>query len=235
MTSITSTSQTYSGLMDTPVVSSAPAWGNASTQSTLPYRLPPFAIGAVVGVALVLPFFTVGTSTTIVDQRPTLRHATPNPSLATAGLRSTTEQLQIISHVLGLSKSELAKVMRIARPSLYDWLNGKSEPKDENARRLSTITGIVNRVTHGDSQRVFSLFVTNPLEDGEPSILEYLQREVLESTLIEGLLATALERTVLRDQRLAKFERETRTVRQSPALREARLDRNLTLAEWDKV
>ncbi len=235
MTSITSTSSASPFFVDPVVSSSASGWVSVSVHGTLLRLFHPYVVGAAISVAVLWSLPTVSASPTIADQRHPPIHAPPTLSSSVATVRSTAERLQTIGHVLSLSKSELAKVMRVARPSLYDWLNGKSEPRDENAQRLSIITGIVEKVTHGDSRHVFPLFVTEPIHHGEPSILECFQREVLDRALIEKLLAMALDLTAQRDQRLAKFERESRAVRQSPAHREALLDLNLTLAEWDQV
>lgn len=177
----------------------------------------------------------MGTSPLILDNRPFPKCVTATSKPSLVSLRPTTEQLQVISQVLSLSRTDLARVMRISRPPLYDWLKGKNAPKDENARRLNTIARLVDEVARADNRPIFSLFVTEPLEAGVPSIFECLQQEVLDQELLGKLLAKAREHTSQRDQRLLDFERDTPRPESLPETRDARLDLNLTVAEWDQA
>lgn len=220
-------------------------WGRSSGGSTpgvdmLPQRLIAMAFGQLgrmgIGgiVALNMAAIPVlGTSPLVLDRRAMPRQVAPKP--LSLSLRPTPEQLQVISQVLGLSKSELARVMRITRPPLYDWLKGKSAPKDENARRLNTIAKLMDKIALEDGRPLFSLFVTEPLQESCPSLLDCLQQETLDPPLIEGLLETAWEMTKQRDQRLSAFEAELGTSASSSESRDARLDLNLTQLEWDKA
>lgn len=214
--------------------SSAPG-GNVLPQRLLAMafgQLGRLGIGGIVALNMAaIP--VLGTSPLVLDRRALPRQAAPRP--LPLSLRPTPEQLQVISQVLGLSKSELARVMRITRPPLYDWLKGKSAPKDENARRLSTIAKLMDKIAPEDGPPLFSLFVTEPLQEGSPSLLECLQQEGLDPVLLERLLLAAREMTTQRDQRLSAFEAEAAPRATTPEAREARLDLNLTQLEWDKA
>lgn len=176
---------------------------------------------------------TMGTSPMVLDRRAGLNCI---PMRAPkVSYRPTTEQLQIISQVLNLSKSELARVMRITRPPLYDWMKGKSAPKDDNARRLNTIAMMVDEIMTHDDRPLFSIFVTEPIEQGSASILEYLQRESIDQPALSALLGKARELTSQRDTRLAAFERDSQRRTATPEAQNALLDQNLTLQEWDKA
>ena len=176
---------------------------------------------------------TLGTSPLVLDRR-NVSKIIPT-ELPRVSYRPTTEQLQIISQVLNLSKSELARVMRITRPPLYDWIKGKSAPKDENARRLNAIAVLVDGVVTPDDRPLFSLFITEPIEQGASSILDYLQQEVLDQAKLTSLLAKARDLTAQRDSRLVSFEQESPKRTISVEAQEAILDQNLTLQEWDKA
>jgi transcriptional regulator with XRE-family HTH domain len=206
----------------------------------LPQRLIAMAFGQLgrmgIGGIMALNMAAIpalGTSTLVLDRRALPRQAAPRP--LPLSLRPTPEQLQVISQVLGLSKSELARVMRITRPPLYDWLKGKSAPKDENARRLNTIAKLMDMVAPEDGRPLFSLFVTEPLQEGSPSLLECLQQESLDPPLLERLMLAAREMTAQRDQRLSAFEAEAAPRSSTPKSRDTRLDLNLTQLEWDKA
>jgi len=214
--------------------------GNAPGVDMLPQHLIAMAFGQLgrlgIGgiVALNMAAIPVmGTSPLVLDRRIMPRQAAPKP--LSFSLRPTLEQLQVIRQVLGLSKSELARVMRITRPPLYDWLNGKSAPKDENARRLNTIANLVDEVALEEGRPLFSMFVTEPMQEGNPSLLECLQQEVLDPPRLARLLAIAREMTMQRNRRLAVFEADSEPRRSTPEARNARLDLNLTQLEWDKA
>ena len=176
---------------------------------------------------------TVGTSPMVLDRRMAVR-LSPPPAPKVSH-RPTAEQLQIIGQVLSLSKSELARVMRITRPPLYDWIKGKSVPKDENVRRLNSIAMLVDEVLTPDERPLFSTFVSEPIEPGASSILEYLQQENLDQAALGALLGKARALTTQRDLRLAAMDREARQKETSAEAQQALLDVNLTLQEWDKV
>ena len=52
-------------------------------------------------------------------------------------------QVRSVLEYFGLSKSDLAKILGITRPTLYAWLDGHIEPKSENTRRLVALASIV--------------------------------------------------------------------------------------------
>jgi len=206
----------------------------------LPQRLIAMAFGQLgrvaIGGIMVLNMAAIpmlGTSPLVLDRRELPRQVALKP--LPLCLRPTPEQLQVISQVLGLSKSDLARVMRITRPPLYDWLKGKSAPKDENARRLTTIAKLMDKIALGEGRPLFSLFVTEPIQEGDPSLLECLQQESLDAHLLERLLVTAREMTAQRDQRLSAFDAGAEPRPSTLDGRDTKLDLNLTQLEWDKA
>ena len=91
----------------------------------------------------------IGTSPSVVDTRSAVQFTSPptsglmDPSTERSALRevlalSFGDQIREILAALSLNKSQLAEVLGVSRPTLYDWLEGK-EPNASNAQRLSDL------------------------------------------------------------------------------------------------
>ena len=50
------------------------------------------------------------------------------------------EMLGIIRAAFSLTVTELAQVLRVQRPAVYSWLAGDAEPREQNLRRLISLT-----------------------------------------------------------------------------------------------
>lgn len=189
----------------------------------------------------------VGTSLTVFDSRGMVR-SSPAPTAETAGegTRTTTRQAVLrmssadqalaVMASLNLNKTQLAEVLGVSRPTLYDWLDGK-EPNAANAQRLTALVQLLANagVTAADSLSL--RFVREPMNDGEPSLLELLKAEALDEARVSKVLAEAksLENEaegarLAREDRLRGLGFEEPTAEQ----RKENLALNVALREWPK-
>lgn len=204
--------------------------------------------GVVVLVGGYAPYLPrVGTSPTVFDSRGMGRGAPARtPEAPAEGTRTTTrraalrmscaDQAREVMAALNLNKTQLAEVLGVSRPTLYDWLDGK-EPNLANAQRL---TGLVQLLVNAGITAADSLsprFVREALSDGEPSLLELLKADTLDEGRVAEVLAAAkrLESEaegarVARDDRLRALGFEE----PSPEQRKANLALNVALREWPK-
>jgi hypothetical protein len=149
---------------------------------------------------------------------------------------SSSNQAREVMAALNLNKPQLADVLKVSLPTLYDWLDG-NEPNAANSQRLSGLVQLlVNAgVTAADS--ISPRFVRESLNEGEPSLLELLKVDTVDEARVAGVLAEAkrledeAKRTrVAREGRLHELGFEEPTAKQ----RKENLALNVALREWPK-
>jgi DNA-binding transcriptional regulator YiaG len=204
--------------------------------------------GVVLLIHGYMPFVPhVGTSTTVSDSRRIVRwapKATPeapngNPvatSRRAASRMSVADQVCEIMAALSLNKTQLAEVLRVTRPTLYEWLDGK-EPNAANAKRLLSLLRLLadSGVTAADS--LSPRFARGALIESEQSLLDLLKAETLDEARISLTLGEAkasedeARRTrQIREERLRALGFEEPNTEQ----RRANLAFNVALREWPK-
>lgn len=204
--------------------------------------------GVVVLVSGYAPYLPhVGTSPAVFDSRGMARSSrAPVPEAPSEAARTTTRQTVLrmssadqareVMAALNLNKTQLAVVLGVSRPTLYDWLDGK-EPNAANAQRLIGLLLLLGSagVTAADS--LSPRFVRESLDDGEPSLLELLKADTLDEARVAKLLAQAKgleadveETRVAREDRLRALGFEEPTSEQ----RKENLALNVALREWPK-
>jgi transcriptional regulator with XRE-family HTH domain len=125
------------------------------------------------------PLPHVGSSSLLDDER-----FSPPPSARAAAAASRRyrqlqslpprEQLQELLAALSLNKSQLAEVLRVSRPTLYDWLHGK-EPSQANASRLNTLLRAVSRSGVSSTAPLNARLIRQPIDLDAPSLLDLLR------------------------------------------------------------
>lgn len=191
----------------------------------------------------------VGTSPTVFDSRPALHSApatAPVPEAAVQGTRTTTrravlqmsaaDQAFLVLAALSLNKTLLAEVLGVSRPTLYDWLDGK-EPNLGNAQRLASLVQLLANagVTAADS--ISPRFVRQPLNDGEPTLLDLLRAATLDEARVAKLVKEAKSlHDAAENERLAREARLAALGFEEPSdeQRRANLALNVALREWPK-
>lgn len=189
-----------------------------------------------------VPFFIVhiGSSSSVYDRRRVFQ---PDGSVATRQAAvpkqtalSVVEQLAELMAALALNKSLLAKVLRVSRPTIYEWFAEK-QPKRENDERLQGILTLMARASVSASSPLNARFVRRPSSVGEPSVVDLLCEDHIDSTRAIAAMGEARILTE-RDQRQRRDrERRLRDLgieEPSPDRRRETLARNVGLLEWPK-
>lgn len=151
------------------------------------------------GGAFFLPH--VGSSPAIVDCRPMtgqrLARTATVPTSAAALPRtalSVGDQMRELLAALSLNKSQLATVLRVTRPTLYDWIDDK-EPSASNAERIDTLLRLLSRAGVSGANPLNARFVRQADEPGGSSLVDELSREELDEARITALLESARRNT----------------------------------------
>lgn len=194
----------------------------------------------VTDYGLTLPH--IGSSSFVVDRRParvrTVSLVRPEVSddFRTVIALPIVDQMQELLAALCINKSQLADILRVTRPTMYDWFQGK-EPNAANADRLHTLLRILTRASVSGAKPLNARFVRKPMELDAPSIIELLAADNLdEGRIVEALQQaralgeTATSRRTRREDRLRAlgFEDPTNDERRE------RLARNAALKDWPK-
>ena len=129
---------------------------------------------------------------------PTIRNVQRRARLGSSDM-STAEQIALLVHTLGFNKSQLGKVFRVSRQSIYDWLKG-ANVKENNLRRLTELAGLVQEMAPGKQRPLYHRFTTSPIKEGEPSLLDLLLAEQWDQDRIRSHLSHARELTAKRDE-----------------------------------
>lgn len=182
----------------------------------------------------------IGSSSFIFDCRPApkrpLKSAAPEISTEFRQVLalSVVEQMQELLAALSLNKSQLAQVLRVTRPTMYDWFQGK-EPNAANTDRLHGVLRILARSSVSGAAPLSARFVRQSMGLDAPSIIDLLAAEELdeERTLraleqARMLGDTASRRRATREGRLQDLGFEEPTSDQ----RRERLAKNMALKDW---
>jgi len=149
---------------------------------------------------------------------------------------SAAEQMREVLAALALNKSQMADVLGVTRPTLYDWLDGK-EPNAANAERLSTLVRILVSSGISSTSPLNARFVRPPLEEGGRSLLDELKASPLDEQGIRRLLENARKLGEATDQRRQCREERLRGLgyeEPSDQERRERLGRTVASLDWPK-
>ena len=86
----------------------------------------------------------VGSSSLIVDRRSVQRWPWIDAGLTADGFESipVVDQLKELRAALSLNKSQLARIMCVTRPTIYEWYEGK-DPNAVNCERIRTLLRVL--------------------------------------------------------------------------------------------
>ena len=183
----------------------------------------------------------IGSSSFVVDRRPAKHVITAVSREVSTGFQkvvalSVVDQMRELLAALSLNKSQLAKILRVTRPTIYDWFQGK-EPNAANAGRLHTLLRVLARASVSGAAPLNARFVRQPMELQEPPLLELLGEEEIDETQAVRALEkaraaadVATKRRTSREKRLRALGFEDPTVEQG----KEQLARNVALRDWPK-
>ena len=151
-------------------------------------------------------------------------------------VRPVAEQVQELLAALSVNKSQLAQILRVTRPTIYEWLRG-NRPNAANTKRLSTLLRILERASVSSLAPLNARFVRQSAESGEPSLIDMLgEEQINENHLIQvveqvRILGDEASRTrVSREDRLRRLGFEEPDQEQ----RREQLASNVALKDWPK-
>jgi hypothetical protein len=183
----------------------------------------------------------VGSSSFIVDRRPIKRTVKLLRQEVSAGFHdivtlSVIEQMQELLAALALNKSQLAQILRVTRPTMYDWFQGK-EPNAANTDRLLALLRILARSSVSSATPLNARFVRQPMDIAGPSLIDLLSEDQLDEEPIvraiehvRSLADSASRRRTTREQRLRDLGFEEPNNEQ----RREQLAKNVALKDWPK-
>ena len=113
------------------------------------------------------------------------------------------EYASLVSSALGLGKSDIARILGISRPTLYSWIKGDSEPREnDHPERLRTLGELTSEICKKSKRPLYHRFVEEPLPLQTISILNHLLAQQWDLDKLRELLSEARRLTSERDQRL---------------------------------
>ena len=125
-----------------------------------------------------------------VDRRSGQRSARTDTRLLADGFEAmpVADQLRELCAALSLSKSRLARILRVNRLTVHEWYEGK-EPNSINGERIRILMGVLMRNGVSGVRPLNARFVRQPLRFNDPSLLDLL----CEDPLDEERIAYALQ------------------------------------------
>ena len=179
----------------------------------------------------------VGSSPLIVDRRSGLHpHGVGAPVAEGLETLAVVDQLNELRAALSLNKSQLARVMRVTRPTIYEWYEGK-DPNATNSERIRTLLDVLQRSAISGAMPLNARFVRQPVGPIEPALLDLLCEPRLDHARVARALkrvrtlgSAALHRRENREDRLRALGFEDPDAGQ----RKEQLARNVALQDWLK-
>lgn len=171
------------------------------------------------------------TSSSRIDRRNIDRSAL-RPSAISA--LTIARQVREVQAALSINKSELARILGVSRPTVYDWLDD-GEPNADNRSRIRTLLRMLSDSQVSSNDPLFPRFVRSRLEPGDQIVLDLLSEETIDEATAKNLIRRAKElgdaMDAERQQREARL-REAGFEEQDAEQRRANLAGNVALLTW---
>ena len=136
----------------------------------------------------------------IVDKSPNVIKQIKSTDINTIPF---SEYASLVSTALGLGKSDIARILGISRPTLYSWIKGDSEPRDnDHPERLRLLGELTRQICKDTARPLYHRYVVDPLPNQTNSIFSLLQTEHWDEAKLSKLLTEARQLTTERDSRL---------------------------------
>ncbi len=137
---------------------------------------------------------------------------------------------------LSVNKSQLADILGITRPTLYEWLAGK-EPSPDKAARIEAIARVLATAGARAGRPLNAAFVRRALPDESASLLDVLRADVIDEARAVGLVRAVVALDAAQAKEREDKERSLRSRGFEPVdasrSRDILAD-NLASASWQK-
>ena len=120
------------------------------------------------------------TSSPRIDRRATTRFAARSHHISTLPIADQVRELQT---ALSVNKSELARILRVSRPTVYDWLGG-GQPNADNVTRIRTLLRLVGESRVTPANPLFPRLVRSAVEPGGRPLLDVLAEETIDEAAV---------------------------------------------------
>ena len=124
------------------------------------------------------------TSSSRIDRRDIGGFVVQAQAISTLPIAGQVRELQA---ALSVNKSELARILRVSRPTVYDWLDA-GEPNAENRSRIRTLLRLLSESLVSANNPLFPRFVRSALEPEERSLLELLGEETIDEVRVKSVI-----------------------------------------------
>ncbi len=147
---------------------------------------------------------------------------------------SVADEVRELQTALSVNKSELARILRVSRPTVYDWLDD-GQPNAENVSRIETLLRLLRESRVSPAKPLFPRFVRSPLESGGRPILDVLGEEAIDEAAAKEAIRKAKAAGDAIDSRREEREARLRAAgfeEPDAEQRKANLATNVALTEW---
>ena len=125
---------------------------------------------------------------------------------------SIAEKLSAIFAFFGLSKSDLARILHVSRPSFYAWLKGQSEPGSEDMRTIHKLYSLIEPSETETWSPIFYGYIKRPLREFKKSLIEALSEPELDEEEIRAMVKEIRQMSQKRTERLAESEAKSKVI-----------------------
>ncbi len=167
-----------------------------------------------------------------IDRRPPSRSTTAR-RIATLPVARQVRELQA---GLSVNKSELARILGVSRPTVYDWLDG-GEPNAANIERIRRILGILSNARVSPSNPLFPRFVRVPNVVGDRALVDLLREPDFDEDAVEAAVREAKAMGDALDRQRREREARLRAAgfeEPDEASRRSQLAANVALLDWPR-
>lgn len=168
-----------------------------------------------------------------IDRRETVPLFEQHPVTV---LLTAPRQVRELQAALSVNKSELARILRVSRPTVYDWLDD-GEPNAENIDRILRLFRFLQDARVSSAKPLFPRLVRLPPGPGEPALLDSLREETLDETAIMEALRRAKAMGDAIDREREQREARLRTAgfeEVDAEQRKANLASSVALLDWPR-
>jgi hypothetical protein len=130
-----------------------------------------------------------------------IAHEPDGSIVAQQHVLDTQEKLAGIRHYLSANVTEMAKVFRVGRPTVYSWLRDDPGLRANHARRIDEIYEIA-RMWRSTSNKPIGEFMSRPLDSGA-TLLELLSANSLDESAIQSAFIQIAQAASRKAQRLS--------------------------------